>query len=364
MTRACPSRMAHARAPTSAQAKDSAGRQMLRRATAYLRATHLVRAVCVFTGLAIVACTATPMPDRARARRLADLHTAIAQSPVRPTLPETSPTDSGQASAYEGVDARGIPHYATAIALSGDDAALLRRAYGIEDSHRLYVSDSTEEGILKYDTQVKRCASCYVNSYRVGYVSVRRPGETWEQAERRVRATPAHTFTGSTNPESRSTADLDPDVRPVAERMLRDARAAGFRLDVTATYRSPLREAFLMAEGAGRTHTLTSNHSYGRALDIVIDDGNRGRPQTKRDWISFRRWVSRYRTVSGERFRILGRADHTWDWPHVELPSSTIGFDTIQEAVARARACAAPAAPVTCNFPPHLPPYLNHGLVQ
>ena len=44
----------------------------------------------------------------------------------------------------------------------------------------------------------------------------------------------------------------------------------------TATYRSPLREACLLAEGKGRAHTLTSNHSYGGALDIVNDDGNCG----------------------------------------------------------------------------------------
>ena len=364
MTRARCWRMTHATARTRAHTKGSAGREMSRRATAFLRDAHVTRALCVFTGLAIAACTETPIPGRARALRLAGLHTAVAQVPARPAVPDTLPSDSGQAAPYEGVDARGIPHYATAIAVSADDAALLRRAYGVEDPHRLYVSDSTEEGILKYDTQVKRCPSCYVNSYRVGYVSVRRPGETWEQAERRVRATPAHTFTGSTNPESRSTADLDPDVRPLTETMLRDARAAGFRLHVTATYRSPLREAFLMAEGAGRTHTLTSNHSYGRALDVVIDDGNRGRPQTKRNWISFRRWVIRYRTASGQTFRILGTVERTWDWPHVELPSSTIGFDTIDEALARARACGTPGPLVTCNFPPHLPLYLSHGLVQ
>ena len=45
---------------------------------------------------------------------------------------------------------------------------------------------------------------------------------------------------------------------------------------VTATHRSPLREAFLLAGREGRAHTLTSNHSYGGALDIVVVDGNRG----------------------------------------------------------------------------------------
>ena len=276
---------------------------------------------------------------------------------------DTAPNGSTNAAAYEGVDPRGIPHYAS-VELSGADADLLRRAYGIEDPHRLYVSDSTEEGNLKYDTQRKRCLTCYVNSYRIGYVSVRRPGESWDQAERRVRATTPTYFTGGTTPSSTSTADLDPEVQPLAEAMLRDARADGFRFQVTATYRSPLREAFLMAEGRGRTHTLTSNHSYGRALDIVVDDGDRGHEQTRRDWIAFRRWVTRYRTPSGESFRVLGSLDHTWDWPHVELPSSTIGFGSIDEAIARARTCLAPGAAMPCNFPPHLPANLSHPLVQ
>ena len=276
---------------------------------------------------------------------------------------DTLSADQDGASSYEGVDARGIPHYST-LTLPNEDAMLLRRAYGIEDPTRLYVSDSTEEGILKYDTQRKRCLTCYVNSYRVGYVSVRRPGESWEEAERRVRTTSPRVFTGSAHPASASTADLDPDVRPLAEGMLRSARAAGFRLRVTATYRSPLREAFLMAEGQGRTHTLTSNHSYGRALDIVVDDGNRANPRTSRDWIAFRRWVTHYRTPTNESFRVLGRIDRSWDWPHVELPSSTLGFATIEEAIARARVCLAPGSTTPCNFPPHLPAYLSHALVR
>lgn len=304
--------------------------------------------------LSISACGSSSAADSARAAHAGAGAGALA---------DTVGDDSASAAAYEGVDSRGIPHYAT-IAISSADSLLLRRAYGIEDPHRLYVSDSTEEGILKYDTQVKRCLTCYVNSYRVGYVSVRRPGESWEQAEHRVRNTPPRVFTGGPAPASTSTADLDPDVRPVAEAMLSAARAAGFHLRVTATYRSPLREAFLMAEGHGRTHTLTSNHSYGRALDIVVDDGNRGHARTKRDWIAFRRWVTHYPTPAGVSFRVLGRLDRTWDWPHVELPSSTIGFDTIDEAVARARSCLAPGSATPCNFPPHLPPRLAHPLVQ
>lgn len=283
--------------------------------------------------------------------------------PVSAATTSAASLDSEDATAYEGSDPRGIPHYATG-AISGEDSLLLRRAYGIEDPHRLYVSDSSEERILKYDTERKRCASCYVNSYRIGYVSVRRPGESWEQAERRVRTSPPSAFAAGAHRASSSTADLDPEVRPLAEAMLRAANVAGFHLRVRATYRSPVREAFLMAEGRGRTHTLTSNHSYGRALDIIVDDGNRGHRRTRRDWIAFRRWVTNYRTPSGESFRILGRPGRSWDWPHVELPSSTLGFDTIAEAIARARTCLRPGATVPCNFMPHLPPHLRHELVQ
>jgi hypothetical protein len=271
--------------------------------------------------------------------------------------------DSLEALTYAGTDPRGIPHYTTRQ-FSPDEADILRRAYGIEDPHRLYVSDSTEDGILKYDTQLKRCATCYVNSYRVGFVSVRRPGESWEEAERRVRSTPARAFVGGDVPGSTSTADLDPDARPLFDRMLADARAAGFRLRVSATYRSPLREAFLMAQGRGRTHTLTSAHSYGLAADVVVDDGQLGRAATRRDWIGFRRWVNSYRTPDGERFHLLGKVDSTWDWPPVEWPTEHVGFRTIDAAIARGRACLAPRPTVSCNFAPNLPARLGHALVS
>ena len=247
-----------------------------------------------------------------------------------------------------------IPHYLS-TPLSPADADLLRRAYGIEDPSRLYVSDSTDGGTLEYDTQRKTCAGCLVNTYHVGYVSVREPSESWEDVERRVHVTKAKTFTGGAHPASESLAALAPDVRPLAEAMLRDAKEAGFKFRVTATYRSPLRQAFLMSKGRGRTHTLTSNHSYGRAIDIVIDNGNRGNARTKRDWIAFRKWVSEYRTPTGESFHILGRPDAAWDWPHIELPSRSLGFRSVDEAIARAKECLAPGSTVRCEFQPHLP---------
>jgi hypothetical protein len=249
---------------------------------------------------------------------------------------------------YTGTDARGVPRYARR-AFTDEERQLLRDRYGIEDPSRLYVSDSTEDGLLKYDTRVKRCRTCYVNSYRVGFISVRRPGESWEEVERRVRAMGRRDFgavgraTGHT-----STAALDPAIRAGVERMLADARRAGFAVRVVATYRSPEHEAYLMAMGGGRTYTLTSLHSYGRAIDVVVGDGNLGRRATRREWVAFRRWVTAYK---GGDFRILGTPARTWDWRHVEMPTASVGFRTIEAALARARACGGPA----CDFAPQLP---------
>jgi len=47
---------------------------------------------------------------------------------VSPALtPDTAPSDSADAGACEGVDSRGIPHYATTVLLSNNDAQVLRR---------------------------------------------------------------------------------------------------------------------------------------------------------------------------------------------------------------------------------------------
>lgn len=268
------------------------------------------------------------------------------------------PDSDDDAASYEGHDIEGIPHYATQD-FDVEDSLILRRAYGIEDPHRLYLSDSSDTALLKYDTKPKSCRSCYVDSYDVGLMSVRRPDESWEQVEARVKEAPHRRFTGSAVPASRSTADLDPSVRPAIEQMLTDAAAAGFKLQVIATYRSPLRQAFLMSIGGNRTHTLTSLHSYGRAIDVVVDDGDRSHKRTKADWIAFRTWLKQYRAPTGERFHTLGALDHTWDWPHIEVPTDQIGFRSIDDAIARGRACLAPGSTVPCDFAPNLPPRLQ-----
>ena len=53
---------------------------------------------------------------------------------------------------YAGRDAAGVPHYLTRP-FSPDEPELLRRRYGIENPSRLYLSDSTDNGHLNYDTE-------------------------------------------------------------------------------------------------------------------------------------------------------------------------------------------------------------------
>jgi hypothetical protein len=250
-----------------------------------------------------------------------------------------------------GTDSRGIPHY-TARKFTDEERSILRQVFGVVNPSHLYISDSTADGLLKYDPEVKRCSTCYVNSFRIGFVSVRNKGETWDELERRVRGMRRGAFSPSTLVSTASLGALDPDVQPEVRGMLDAARRAGYRLSVVSTYRSPQQEALLMAEGGGRTHTLTSLHSYGRAIDIKIDDGNLAHPSTRRDWIAFRTWVSHYH---GTDFRVLGTPTSTWDWPHVEMPSDHVGFRNITQAIDVGRACLSRGRRDSCEFKPNLP---------
>jgi hypothetical protein len=252
---------------------------------------------------------------------------------------------------YTGSDSRGIPHY-FAGHLNPDAVDVLRRAFGVAVPTHLYVSDSTPAGLLKYDPQAKTCAACYVNSYRIGFVSIRRRGESWEALERRLRTMSRSSFGRSSLITSTSISRMDPAVQGEVSQMLDAAHRAGFRTRVISTYRSPEQEALLMREGGGRTHTLTSLHSYGRAIDVQIDDGRLGNPSTHCDWIAFRQWVTRFR---GNDFQVLGAADKSWDWTHVELPSDKIGFRSIDAAITAGRKCLSDGSSRACEFRPSLP---------
>jgi hypothetical protein len=252
---------------------------------------------------------------------------------------------------YSGSDDRGVPHYFDG-ALSPDAIGVLRRAFGVVATSHLYISDSSRAGLLKYDPQAKTCATCYVNSYRIGFISIRRPGESWEDLERRLRTMSRSSFVKSSLVTSASVSAMDPAIQGEVAQMLDAAHQVGFRTHIMSTYRSPEQEALLMREGGGRTHTLTSLHSYGRAIDVQIDDGRLGNPSTRRHWIAFRQWVTRFH---GNVFHVLGAADKTWDWPHVELPSDKIGFRSIDAAVAEGRKCLSDVRRRACEFLPNLP---------
>lgn len=258
---------------------------------------------------------------------------------VRPAALVDDPTS------YMGHDRSGVPHYAR-LPYTVEDRQLLHDAFGITTPTQLYLSDSSALRLLKYDTEEKRCFSCFVDSYRIGFVSLRRRGETWDAFERRVRAMRRQDFPASAFVTYHALDALDPDARPAFEALLAAGRRAGFQLNVGETYRTTAREAWLLHEGGGRTFTATSMHSYGRAVDISVGDGNPARHGTRRRWIAFRRFVI---SQNGGRFRLMGTPERTWDWPHVELPSPAIGFHSIGEALSSASSCT------ECVFPPHLP---------
>ena len=268
-----------------------------------------------------------------------------------PSISDTRSTDLS----YSGTNSRGTPRYFTGQ-LTADAQQILRNAFGIVDPSHLYISDSSKAGLLKYDPRPKPCLTCYVNSYRIGFVSVRKRGESWDDLQLRLPRLTRNAFSSSALVSTNSISAMDPDVQAEVLQMLSAARRTGFRFHVVSTYRSPEQEALLMHDGGGRTHTLTSLHSYGRALDIQIDDGNLHRASTRHDWIAFRNWVSRFRD---DDFRVLGKTDQSWDWPHVELPSDIIGFRSVEAAVAAGRECL--RRHTNCDFAPHLPSSTKTG---
>ena len=96
--------------------------------------------------------------------------------------------------------------------------------------------------------------------------------------------------------------------------MLSAARKAGFRVRVTEARRSAERQAYLLTLDGRLTHTATSRHAEGFAVDVSVDDGNLANPLTRRHWIAFRRWV-----VANEAgvFRLIGTPGRSWDCaPH------------------------------------------------
>jgi hypothetical protein len=236
---------------------------------------------------------------------------------------------------YAGRNEAGIPRYLQR-AFSAEERQLLREQFGIEEPSRLYLSDTLSGASLTYDSDWDRGERDLVSSYRVGAPSVRRPGETWEELERRLAETDPASFPRTTHRADASLASLDSVVRPAVARMLAAARRAGFRVRITEARRSAERQAYLLTLDARLTHTATSRHGEGFAVDVVVDDGNLGNPTTRRHWSAFRRWVV---TTQRGAFRLIGAPERSWDWPHIEYVAGPPGFRSIEELLGTARWC-------------------------
>lgn len=271
---------------------------------------------------------AVPGPGAAQAT--GSFSTALAMATEAAIRAVTTPVFP--VAAYAGRDGDGVPRY-LARAFSAEERRLLREHFGIEEPGRLYLSDTTANAYLNYDTERDPGAGRLVRTYRVGAPSVRLPGETWEQMERRLSDMSPADFPPSAAAADTALSSLDPEARPEFERMLVAARRAGHRVRVVETHRTPERQAYLLVSGGGLTFTATSKHSFGRAVDVIVGDGNLKNTRTRTRWIAFRRWVTRY---EDGRFGLIGAPEKSWDWPHIELPGPH-GYRSIESLLLAAQ---------------------------
>jgi hypothetical protein len=288
----------------------------------------LLRALGSRITLALLILGASPLPGFAQAT--GGLTTSLAMATEAAIRAVTEP--AYPAAAYAGRDDTGVPRYIER-AFSEEERRLLRKHFGIEEPGRLYLSDTSKEAYLNYDTERDPGAGRLVRSYRVGAPSVRLPGETWEELERRLATMRPDDFPASARLVDTELSSLEPEVRQAYEQMLAAAREAGHRVRVVETLRTAERQAYLMASGGGLTFTATSKHSSGRAVDMVVGDGNLKNKRTRARWIAFRRWVTQY---DGGRFQLIGAPDKSWDWPHVEL-AGPLGYRSIEALLLAAR---------------------------
>jgi hypothetical protein len=288
----------------------------------------LLRALGSRITLALLILGASPLPGFAQAT--GGLTTSLAMATEAAIRAVTEP--AYPAAAYAGRDDTGVPRYIER-AFSEEERRLLRKHFGIEEPGRLYLSDTSKEAYLNYDTERDPGAGRLVRSYRVGAPSVRLPGETWEELERRLATMRPDDFPASARLVDTELSSLEPEVRQAYEQMLAAAREAGHRVRVVETLRTAERQAYLMASGGGLTFTATSKHSSGRAVDMVVGDGNLKNKRTRARWIAFRRWVTQY---DGGRFQLIGTPDKSWDWPHVEL-AGPLGYRSIEALLLAAR---------------------------
>jgi len=260
-----------------------------------------------------------------------------------------------------------VPHY-VGHAFTAEERELLSRAFGIGDPGRLYLNDSSATAALIWDLKPDSGRSDMEYSFKLGFVSLRRPGESLADYKKRMQADPS-AFPPSAQVRDTALADLDPEVRPLFQGLVEAARARGFDVRVAETYRSPQRQGWLISRADGSTFSGTSIHTYGRAVDFVIDNGYGRTAHNRREYVAFRRFVLEY---GKGRLRILGTPSDTWDWGHVEAPAPWLGYHSVEDALAAARTCVsrtdgadavggeggggAATGPPPCIFSPQLGP--------
>ena len=135
----------------------------------------------------------------------ASLAASLLRSPIRSVVGEVGAVHpSAAASAaypresYAGRDEAGVPRYLQR-AFTQEERDLLRKQFGVEEPSRLYLSDTLPGASLTYDSDWDRGERDLVGTYRVGAPSVRQPGETWEELERRLATTDPAGFPRSTH---------------------------------------------------------------------------------------------------------------------------------------------------------------------
>jgi hypothetical protein len=228
------------------------------------------------TRLVLLLAGASPLPGTAQAT--GGLTTSLAMATEAAIRAVSEP--AYPAADYAGRDDAGVPRYIQRD-FSVEERTLLRKHFGIEQPGRLYLSERSTDAYLNYDTERDPGAGRLVRSYRVGAPSVRLPGETWEELERRLAQMRPDDFPAAARVADTSLTSLEPEVRQAFEQMLAAARQAGHRVRVVETLRSSDRQAYLMAAGGGVTFTATSKHSSGRAVDMVVGDGNLKNKRTR-----------------------------------------------------------------------------------
>jgi hypothetical protein len=305
------------------------------RAPARLAAARLAPSAAALALLAGCGGRRPPAPALGLARAAAPARRAPGPAAAVPLDPA--------ALAYAGRGADGRPRYVGG-AFTAEERALLLRAYGVDDPARLYLPDSAPGAILRYDLRVAPPSGGGRElTVRVGYPSGRRADESWDGFAARVLRTPPPAFGPAARATTARLDALDEDARVGFAALLADARRAGLRVRVTETRRTAERQAYLLARGGARTLTLTSSHMTGRAADVVVGDGDLSRAATRRQWVAFRRLAQAW--GGGDRFRLIGTPERTWDWPHLELADDPHGFRSVPDALAAARRLAVRAAP-------------------